>query len=234
MILKKFNSFVCSAIVIGLLAGCGSYSNVNDHKSGSSGQDPVKTETPAKDEIAAKFHSTIETREEKNDVVVLYKVKNLSGEAKRLSFTSGLEVDFILYDHNGNILKRYSEEVLSTQALKEITFENNQEIERMFKIPGLVNGNYKVEAFLLAKEEEAKAVKDFNVENSIYKQGDGKLVGLMDPHTIEVNMNGEAIAYQLSDQAREEIQSIKDGDLVTFVYIENDKGQKVIERFENQ
>ncbi|GHH99298.1 BsuPI-related putative proteinase inhibitor [Neobacillus kokaensis] len=228
MVNKKFSYFVCSALAIGLLSGCGSSANVD--KQGSSGSSS-KTETPAKNEVAAKFQAKVEIKEENDDVAVLYKVKNLSGAAKKLSFSSGLEADFILYDHNGHILKRYSEEILSTQALKEVMLENNQEIDRVFKIPGLVNGSYKIEVFLLAKEEQAKAVTEFQVRNSIYKQGNGQLVGLMDPHTIEVNMDGEAIAFQLSDQAREEITSFNDGDPVSFIYIENDKGQKVIEWF---
>jgi len=85
----------------------------------------------------------------------------------------------------------------------------------------------------LAKEVKAKVIKQFDVRNSIYQHGEGKLVGLADPHTIEVNIDGKAVAFQLSDQAREQIKLYKDGDPISFIYIENDSGQKEIKWFEH-
>lgn len=239
MLNKKLLRLLSSALLIGMLAGCGTSGstkdNVKENASGSS--DTVKTETPSKtetsnqNEIAAKLQASVETKEEKTDVVVTYKVKNLSGESKKLTFPSGLEADYVLYDQNGQVLKKYSDEVSSTQAVKEETIENNQEMVKEFKIPGLLNGHYKIEVFLTANEEDVKATKEFAVANSAYKQGQGELVGLMDPHSIEVKENGESVAYQLSQNAQQKISNYQDGTQISFIYIENEYEQKVIETF---
>ncbi|MCM3570394.1 BsuPI-related putative proteinase inhibitor [Neobacillus mesonae] len=228
MLNNRFFYLIFSVVIIGMLSGCGS--SDDDHLN----SDSVTPKNSAGNSIAAKFHPTLDIKEEEKDVIVKYNVKNLSGASKKLSFSNGLEADFVLYDQNGHILKRHSQNVLSSQALKEMTLKNNQVIEKVFKIPGLVNGDYKIEVFLLANEEQAKVVTEFKVEHSIYTKGHGKLTGLMDPHTIEVNQDGEAVAYQLSTQAREEVTSLKDGIIVSFIYSENGNGQKVIQWFENK
>lgn len=231
MLKKRIVSLMCLALVIGLMSGCGTNSNTNKNKKENPGT--AKTETPTENKNESKFEATLEIKQEKQDVVVTYKVRNSTGTLQKLNFSSGLEADYILYDGNGHVLKKYSDEVLATQALKEVKLDKNQEISRVFKIPGLANGSYKIEVFLLAKEVKAKVIKPFDVRNSIYQHGEGKLVGLADPHTIEVNIDGKAVAFQLSDQAREQIKLYKDGDPIFFIYIENDSGQKVIKWFEH-
>jgi uncharacterized protein YcfL len=224
----RFKKMLTIVLAVGLLSACGSENNGNSNGEGVKKENP--TENPKQNEIAAQFHSTIEIKEENNSVIINYKVKNLSGEPQKLSFQNGLQADFIVYDEKGLKVKQYSDEVMSTQAITEVILENNQEIQNSFTISDLYNGRYRIEVFLTAQEEEAKVVTDLLVEKSSYKKASGILVGQMDPHTIEVDVKGEKVAFQLTEEAMGQMSSLKDGSVISFVYSENDI-QKTIEKF---
>jgi hypothetical protein len=224
MLIKK----LIIILFVGLLSACGTGNNSNVRADGV--KEGNQADTPKQNEITAKFQPTVETKEEDHSVIINYKVKNLSGVSQKLSFSTGLQADYIIYDEEGKKIKQYSEEVMSTQALTEVTLENNQEIKYSFTISELVNGRYKIEVFLTAKEELAKVVTDLIVEKSQYTKASGTLVGQMDPHTIEVDINGEKIAFQLKEEAISQLPLLKDGSEISFIYTENEI-QKTIERF---
>jgi hypothetical protein len=224
----RFKKIVMIVLAAGLLNSCGTESNTNGNGEGVKKEKP--TEHPKQNEIVAQFHPSIEIKEENNSVIINYKVKNLSGEPQKLSFPNGLQADFIVYDEKGLKVKQFSEEVMSTQAITEVTLENNQEIQNSFTISDLYNGSYRIEVFLKAKEEDAKVVTDLIVENSSYKKASGILVGQMDPHTIEVDVKGEKEAFQLTEEAKGQLSSLKDGSEISFVYTENEI-QRTIEKF---
>lgn len=221
MPLKKIGMIV---LVAGLLTACGTENNANGNG------EVVKKENPQQNDIVARFHPSIEIKEEDNSVIINYKVSNLSGETQKFTFPSGLQADFIIYDEEGKKVKQYSEEVMSTQAITDMTLENNQEIQNSFTISDLYNGRYKIEVFLTAKEEQAKVVTDVVVEKSIYTKASGIYVGQIDPHSIEVDMKGEKIAFQLKEEAIQQLPMLKEGSEILFVYTENDI-QKIIEKF---
>lgn len=77
---------------------------------------------------------------------------------------------------------------------------------------------------------KADAITFLNNKNS-FSKGSGKLVGQMDPHTIEVDVEGKKEAFQLTDEAKKQLTTLKEGITLTFFFIENDIGQKVIQRF---
>ncbi|WP_462411758.1 BsuPI-related putative proteinase inhibitor [Neobacillus sp. Marseille-QA0830] len=223
---NKRLTILFAALVIGLLAGCGT-GNVSN---GSTGANELKAESPKNNDIAAKFHPTIETIEQDNGVNLKYTVKNISGEAKTLTFTNGLKADYIVYDESGKKVKQFSDGQLSTQAMEDVSLNNNEELTKEFTISDLANGRYKVEVFLNSKEEEAKAVTDLIVKNSFVQQI-GTLNGQMDPHTIEVDINGTPAAFQLTEEAIQQLPNYHDGDQVSFCYKENESGQKTIIKF---
>jgi hypothetical protein len=221
MINKKRLFVISTLFVIGLLTGCGTEENPKG------GSDVVEVETPKQEE---RFQNFIEMKEENNAVIINYKVKNVSGEAQKLTFASGLKADFIIYDQQGKKVKQYSDEVSSTQAIQEVVLEKNQELENGFTITDLTNGQYKIEVFLTAKEEQAKIVKDLTVKESKYSKGSGEYIGRMDPHSIEMVVDGETTAYQLSEEAIQQITTIKEGSTVSFLY-SDDGIQKTIAKF---
>lgn len=215
-------------LMVGLLSACGTGNNTNGNGGVVKKENPP--EYPKQNEIVARFHPSIEIKEENNSVIINYRVKNLSGESQKLSFPSGLQADYIVYDEDEKKVKQYSEEVMSTQAIHEVLLENYQEIQNSFTISDLYNGQYKIEVFLTAKEEQAKVVTDLVVKKSLYTQASGVLVGQIDPHSIEMDMNGVKIAFQLKEEAIQQMQTLKEGSQVSFVFTENDI-QKIIEKF---
>ncbi|WP_045519645.1 BsuPI-related putative proteinase inhibitor [Neobacillus niacini] len=223
MRLKK----IIMVLLVGILSACGTGNNTN-------GNGEVRkenpTEIPKQNEIVARFHPTIETKEENNSIIINYKVQNLSGEPQKLSFPSGLQADYIVYDEEGKKVTQYSEEVMSTQVINEVTLENNQEIQNSFTITDLYNGSYKIEVFLTAKEEQAKVITDLVVEKSLYTKASGVFVGQIDPHSIELDMKGEKVAFQLKEEAIQQMPSLKEGSEISFIYSENEI-QKIIEKF---
>ncbi|WP_066048935.1 hypothetical protein [Robertmurraya korlensis] len=74
--------------------------------------------------------------------------------------------------------------------------------------------------------------KDVHLEQQpLDLEGKGTYVGQMDPHSIEISIDGVPTAFQLTDQAISQLSSIQDGTDVEFVYTDTDKEQKTIERF---
>jgi hypothetical protein len=215
-------------LLVGLLSACGSGNQTNGK--GETVENKNAEENPKKNELAASVHPSIEIKEENNSTIINYKVKNISGGPLKLSFPSGLQADYIVYDEQGKKVKQYSDEVFSTQAITEMTFDNNQEIQNSFTISNLYNGNYKIEVFLTAKEQQAKVLMDVKVEKSIFTKASGIYTGQMDPHSIEVDMKGEKVAFQLKEEAIQQLPSLKEGNEISFVYTENEI-QKSIEKF---
>ena len=215
-------------LLVGLLSACGTGNQTNGNNEVM--KKKVAAENPKQNEIAAKVHPSIEMKEENNSTIINYKVKNISGGPIKLFFPSGLQADYIVYDEEGKKVKQYSDEVMSTQAITEMTFENNQEIQNSFTISDLYNGTYKIEVFLTAEEEQAKVVMDFLVEKSLLTKASGVFTGQIDPHSIEVDIKGEKVAFQLKEEAIQQLPSLKEGSEIWFVYTENEI-QKTIEKF---
>ncbi|WHX98620.1 BsuPI-related putative proteinase inhibitor [Neobacillus sp. DY30] len=209
-------------LLAGFLSACGTGNQTNGNG------EVVKKEKQS--HVAANVHPTIEIKEENNSTIINYKVKNISGGPLKLSFASGLQADYIVYDEEGEKVKQYSEEVMSTQAITEMTFNNNEELQNSFTISDLYNGIYKIEVFLTAEEEKAKVVMDLLVEKSLFTKDDGVYTGQIDPHSIEVDMNGEKVAFQLKEEAIQQLTALKEGSEISFVYTDNDI-QKTIEKF---
>jgi hypothetical protein len=215
-------------LLVGLLSACGTGNQTNGNNEVM--KKKVAAENPKQNEIAAKVHPSIEIKEENNSTIINYKVKNISGGPIKLFFPSGLQADYIVYDEEGKKVKQYSDEVMSTQAITEMTFDDNQEIQNSFTISDLYNGAYKIEVFLTAEEEQAKVVMDLLVEKSLFTKASGVFTGQIDPHSIEVDIKGEKIAFQLKEEAIQQLPSLNEGSEIWFVYTENEI-QKTIEKF---
>jgi len=226
---KRMFFVLSSILVVGILNGCGAGTNTVINTDGKHGG--VEPDLPKQEDVVAELHSSIETKEENNSVIVTYKVKNISGKLKELTFPSGLKADYIVYDLKGTKVKQYSDEVSSTQAIIEVALENNEEINTEFNISDLTNGQYKIEVFLTANEEEAKVVMDLHVKDSLNFQGSGELLGQIDPHSIELLFEGKEEAFQLSERAMQEYSLLIEGTRVSFIFTESDIGQKTIEKF---
>lgn len=215
-------------LLVGLLSACGTGNKTNDNNEIM--KKKVAAENPKPNDIAANVHPSLEIKEENNSTIINYKVKNISGEPIKLYFPSGLQADYIVYDEEGKKVKQYSDEVMSTQAITEMTFDNNQEIQNSFTISNLYNGTYKIEVFLTAEEEQAKVVMDLLVGKSLFTKASGVFTGQIDPHSIEVDIKGEKVAFQLKEEAIQQLPFLTVSSEISFVYSENEI-QKTIEKF---
>ncbi|WP_456279313.1 BsuPI-related putative proteinase inhibitor [Bacillus sp. AK128] len=220
MLNKSAILIVSSALTLLLASGCGAVEGTTQGNQGGESQEEVQTI----------YKTYIEAGEENNQVKVVYKVENISGEDQTLTFTSGLQADVIVYDKEGNKVYQYSDEFMSTQAIENLTLKPSDLLEKEFVFSGLENGNYVVEAFLTAKEEQAKVMMDLTIEHS-YTQAAGTLIGVIDSHSVEIEVNGTTSAYQLSDAAKSQLQFIHDGTNVEFLYAVNENKQQVIQEF---
>lgn len=71
-------------------------------------------------------------------------------------------------------------------------------------------------------------------EKELYLEGKGIYVGQIDNRSIEVKIDGTPTAFQLTDEALIQLESISEGDEVSFVYTDTKIEQKTIEKFNSQ
>jgi Cu/Ag efflux protein CusF len=83
---------------------------------------------------------------------------------------------------------------------------------------------------------QAKTNENLNeeilVDKNLYLEGNGTYVGQIDNRSIEITINGKPIAFKLTDEAFKQLESIKEGDEVSFVYTDSKIEQKTIEKFQ--
>ena len=221
MITKKFNLFLSLLLTFSILVGCGLGTNTP-----GSGNGTEKELNP--------FHTTLDTSEENGKITVIYKVKNNLETDQNLTFPSSLEVDYILYDNTGKKIMQLSDDTMATQAIKEVTLAKGEELSYEFVMENIVNDKYMVEAFLTADKEQTKIIMDVFVEHSPLVKAEGTVVGLADSHTIEIIVDEKPVALQLSDLAKEQVESsINEKDEVEFYYTETSKDVRTITTFLN-
>jgi hypothetical protein len=232
MVNKKWLFGIGIVLLFFLLSGCGLGASSNKDV------DKGNEEPPKQKKMAATFETLVSSKQQNNTVIVEYKTKNISDKMVKLTFPTGLKVDYIIYDEQGTKVKQYSDVVMATQAIVEVELQNGEEINQEFTISDLSNGKYVVELFLTAKEEEAKGALgavDLLINNSPSTKGTGDLIGQMDPHTVEIMMNGVPTAFQLSEEAIDQLPLLNDGEGATFMYstkaLEGNIEQKTIEKF---
>jgi len=220
---KNIGFIIGSALTLGLITGCG----LGDVTNGAE----VQAEVMKKNEVTQNLHSSIETSEEKGTTTVYYKVKNVSGKEQKLTFPNGLQADFLLYNENGKKLKQLSNETMAIQAIQEVTLASDEELSYEFSFTNLKAGKYVVEAFLTAIEEKARVAMDVMIEKEFYQTEEGTLVGQIDNHSVEILIDGKPISFQLTDEAKQQIEQLNDGQQIAFEYTDTGIEQKTIERF---
>jgi hypothetical protein len=216
-----------TAIIAGLLASCGIEKTTN----GSAPKAPAGEEiTVPTDTILGEAQYT----EQNGSIKINYTAKNISSQTLDFLFQSGMKVDYILYDSEGNEIDQYSKNALSTMALEEVALKTKETISQEFMIENLPNGTYSIEVFLNEPEQNAKAVLPFEVKSSIYNIGIGTLTGRVDLNSIEVEMDGSPRVFQLTDFAKEQLISIDDNTGIDFIYTETGIEQPTIEKLITQ
>ncbi|WP_223700521.1 BsuPI-related putative proteinase inhibitor [Sutcliffiella deserti] len=160
-----------------LLAACGNESN---NTTPSVPEDPhVTSDTDEEDksgmgeedekqiddlEVGEELHSDLEL----TDDTFVFTVESKQEGNVELSFTSGFEYDYVVYDEEGNVVKKLSDEREEENESKEMTLlegetvsfsENYQDV-----ISGLSSGTYSIEFVLQDNRNHATAETKFEVE----------------------------------------------------------------------
>ena len=223
--MKKLPFLVLSSMMIAsLLTACGSATDTN-----VGGESKV----PAPKEIIAgevvKDATIINAGN--GSIKVTFTVDNQTREDVNFETSSGLTVDYILYDQDGNKMYQLSSEVFATMALQSITLKPGEKFEEEIEIGALPAGDYTIELFLNNGEKANEITKEFTVSNdSMYQRSQAEFVKV-DGSLIEIAFGEEKESYQLTDFAAEQASELTPGTPVDFIYHEGGADLQTIERF---
>ncbi|MGD7052953.1 BsuPI-related putative proteinase inhibitor [Sutcliffiella horikoshii] len=142
-----------------------------DQDNSSTGsKEPIKTK-----EDASKKLETNESNKEELAVHVdrqngdfLFKVTNDQEEDAEIQFSSGQEYDYVVYDESGSEVKRYSEGMMYTQAIKEVVLAPEESLEYPISYNDLTAslppGEYTIQFIFTDSNHHATAKETFTVE----------------------------------------------------------------------
>ena len=222
--MKKIPFFVLSSMVAAsLLTGCG----LSEKNVGATPKEPVQNEIIAGGIVR---DATISS-EAPGTVKVTFTVDNQTREEVSFDIASGLTVDYILYDGDGNRMYQLSHEVFATLALQTITLKQGEKFEEEIEIGALPAGDYTIEVFLNNGEKANEVKKQFTVSNeSMYQRAQAEFVKV-DGSIVEIAFGEEKQTYQLTDFAREQVNELTPGMPVDFIYEGGGFDLQTIERF---
>ena len=105
---------------------------------------------------------------EQKDNSFVFTVENDTGKDAEITFSSGQEYDYMVYDASGKQVKRFSEGMMYTQAIKEDVLAPGETITYTASFQevtsGLNKGEYTIEFVFAEQNFQASAKEDFNVE----------------------------------------------------------------------
>jgi hypothetical protein len=124
------------------------------------GQKKFTGEDPNKQKLS----STLEQKE--NSFV--FTVENDTGKDAEITFSSGQEYDYMVYDSEGKLVKKLSEGMMYTQAIKEEVIAPGETVSYSAAYEevasGLAKGEYTIEFVFTEQNFQASAKETFNVE----------------------------------------------------------------------
>ncbi|MFE7060666.1 BsuPI-related putative proteinase inhibitor [Sutcliffiella sp. NPDC057660] len=124
------------------------------------GQKKFTGEDPNKQKLS----STLEQK----DNSFVFTVENDTGKDAEITFSSGQEYDYIVYDSEGKLVKRLSEGMMYTQAIKEEVIAPGETVSYSASYEevssGLAKGEYSIEFVFTEQNFQASAKEAFNVQ----------------------------------------------------------------------
>ncbi|MGM0837596.1 MAG: BsuPI-related putative proteinase inhibitor [Bacillota bacterium] len=140
--------------------------NTTGSKGGESGlKKPDKSkEVTGEDPNKQKLSSTLEQK----DSTFVFTVENDTGKDAEITFSSGQEYDYMVYDASGKLVKKLSEGMMYTQAIKEEIITPGETVSYSASYEevtsGLDKGEYTIEFVFTEQNFQASAKEAFNVE----------------------------------------------------------------------
>ncbi|GAE35476.1 BsuPI-related putative proteinase inhibitor [Halalkalibacter akibai] len=224
---RNFEFLLTLIVAVCMITGCGSLNVTQPVTVGTVNDKEVNEE----EQVTGPLTSKLETLEQENGALrVLYQVWNETEQDQVVQFTSGLKVDMEIYDENGVLVRQYSDEVLSTQALEELSLKKGEIYEEEIIIDQLINGTYTLHVYLNVPERAGETSEQITIKSSIYNKGEG-VISKVHPDLIEVTIESEQSNFQLTDFAKEQLLDLSEEEEISFIYTETEIEDKMIESF---
>jgi hypothetical protein len=124
------------------------------------GQKKFTGEDPNKQKLS----STLEQK----DSTFVFTVENDTGKDAEITFSSGQEYDYMVYDSEGKLVKKLSEGMMYTQAIQEKVIAPGETVSYSAAYEevasGLAKGEYTIEFVFAEQNFQASAKEAFNVD----------------------------------------------------------------------
>ena len=113
-------------------------------------------------------HEDLAASVETDSQSFIFTVTNTKKEPIDITFTSGQEYDYIVLDSNGLKVKQLSEDMMYTQAIKEVTLEPKETLSYSAHVAevadGLSPGNYTIQFIFKGSDAPLTATTEFEVQ----------------------------------------------------------------------
>ncbi|WP_339147907.1 MULTISPECIES: BsuPI-related putative proteinase inhibitor [unclassified Sutcliffiella] len=168
-----------------MLAACGTSGNStqeepveNNSSTGSEVSDGNEEETPESDKAKEELKEKMKVEEnkdgelngqiERKDQDFLFTVINNQEKDAEITFSSGQEYDYVVIDESGKVVKKLSEGMMYTQAIKEVVLAPGEKLEYPVSYDDvtadLAVGEYTIEFFFTDSNHHASAKETFTIE----------------------------------------------------------------------
>lgn len=105
---------------------------------------------------------------ERNDQDFLFTVTNTQDTDVEITFSSGQEYDYVVIDESGAVVKKLSEGMMYTQAIKEVVLAPGEKLEYPIAYQevtaDLHEGEYTIEFIFTDSNHHASAKETFTIE----------------------------------------------------------------------
>ncbi|TYS69835.1 hypothetical protein FZC76_06295 [Sutcliffiella horikoshii] len=132
--------------------------------------DPIKSKEEARKKLETNElnKEELEVQVDRQDENFLFKVTNNKEEDAEIYFSSGQEYDYVVYDDSGSAVKKLSEGMMYTQAIKEMILAPGDALEYPISYRDLAAdlppGEYTIQFIFTDANHHATAKETFTVE----------------------------------------------------------------------
>jgi hypothetical protein len=164
--------------------------------------------------------------------VYQYILKNQTEKEITLEFSSSQRYDYTLTTKNGEEVYRFSSLTSFLQVLGEETLKQGEELTYDIDLSeiGVEAGDYVLTVWLTPSTGvTGKVTKDITIPENLSEHADGIFKGQIDPHTIEVEIDGVNKAFELGELQSIDFSHLTINQTVTIKYTVNQLGQNLLE-----
>jgi hypothetical protein len=132
--------------------------------------DPIKSKEEARKKLETNElnKEELEVQVDRQNEDFLFKVTNNKEEDAEIYFSSGQEYDYVVYNESGSAVKKLSEGMMYTQAIKEMILAPGEALEYPISYSDLVAdlspGDYTIQFIFTDANHHATAKETFTVE----------------------------------------------------------------------